>query len=85
MKASVTTLIDKMSAAQDDAKAGAIADLLETNGVGNFRADFMRTFMALTRFMMIFIASAAWSTEMWYRSEGYDSLMAEPADRQQVG
>lgn len=80
MRDSVQTLYDRMFAASSAAEIGTVAELLETNASLNFRADFLRAFNTINNSFAIFAASAAWSTEMWYRSTSVGTLLSDGSD-----
>lgn len=86
MRDSAKDLQNRMSEASHVAEDGMVAELLETNAAMNFRADFLRAFNTINSSFSTFAASAAWSTEMWYRSTSAGSLLsAGTVDQKMVG
>jgi hypothetical protein len=73
-KQMVTVLRLLIFSASHLADDGRIANELETNGGRNFRMAFMATYAQWNRCFDLFLASAAWSSEMWYQSMGYGSM-----------
>ncbi|MDQ1299790.1 MAG: hypothetical protein QG636_458 [Patescibacteria group bacterium] len=78
----VDELKTEMSAAIRSAEAGNIADILETNSAQNFRIRFLQTYVSWNRSYDLFLASASFSTELWYRSMGHGSMLGTGGELQ---
>lgn len=81
----MVTLRLMMFSASHLADVGMIANELETNGGHNFRMAFMATYAQWNRAYDLFLASAAWSTEMWYQSMGHGSAVLNIEHQKMVG
>lgn len=82
---SMTALKDDMHSARHLAAEGLIANELETNGSLNFRSAFMVAYARWNYAYSLFLTSATWSTEMWYQSMGYGSLVLGLQRHKMVG
>lgn len=58
------------------AAAGTLTSELEENGELSFRGSFMRIYAAWNKSHGMFLASAALSTELWFRSASRGSLLS---------
>lgn len=70
-------LASKLDLGVDLAKVGRLTSELESNGELSFRGSFMAVYARWNKVHNLFLASAALSTELWFRSSGSGSLMSE--------
>lgn len=80
----VKELRTDMEATIGAANAGCIADMLETNQTGNFRLRFMQAYALWGKAFDLFLASAVFSTELWYQSTNAGSLLSQPGADQKA-
>jgi hypothetical protein len=50
---------------------------LEENGKFNFKPEFAKLYTAWSSFQQLFLASSLISTELWYRFNGFGSLLSD--------
>jgi len=65
----------KINKLQGYANNGSVTKVLEENLRDNFKPEFAKLYCEWNRFQEIFLASSLLSTEVYYTSNGFDSLV----------
>ena len=71
------TLIESIGGLAEEAARGEVTATVETNRPRNIKQPFAELYTAWKIFQQDFLASALLSTELWYASRGYGSLVPE--------